>query len=223
MPFVPNDPPEFLHYPRMKEVLCHHEAGHLFLAFYYGYQIAMFRFWDNKKDVWGAVRNQRTDAPPAKETLENLNNEVRKLLAGEAAARIHLKLPKEEFVLPLYAPKSNTVTKDTPFEDLKYTNGSRRYDGIKILAIYDNNREIITENWWTWFWGRHAETKTILEQNWEIVSALAKRLLTVDVDAYDKACNAMQGYTPGQKLIEWCQEIGVPVLNQDIKSVSYKG
>lgn len=86
MPFVPNDPPEFLHYQRMKEVLCHHEAGHLFLAFYYGYQIGMFRLWDNKKDVWGAIKNRRTDAPPAKETLENLNNEVRKLLAGELAA-----------------------------------------------------------------------------------------------------------------------------------------
>ncbi len=113
------------------------------------------------------------------------------------------------------------MTKDTPFEDLKYTDDSRKHDGIKILTTYDNNRETITENWWTWFWCRHTETETILEQNWGIVSALAQRLLMVQPDAYDEACDAMQGYIPGQNLIEWCQEIGVPVLNQDIKSISY--
>jgi len=47
MPFVPNDPDDFLDYPRMREVLCRHEAGHLFLAYYYGYQIGMFRYWDS--------------------------------------------------------------------------------------------------------------------------------------------------------------------------------
>jgi hypothetical protein len=222
MPFVPNDPPEFLTYNSMKEVLAYHEAGHLFFAYYYGYEIGMFRFWENMTDVFGSVRNRRIENPPEKDTLESLTFETCKLLAGEIAARIGMKLPLADFCLPVNSPDCTTVTVDTPFADLKYVvNGGMNHDGIKLLELYRKNQGTTVDTWWTWFWKRHAEVAALLREHWDIVDALAERLCRVKANEFDPRMGAMQGYCPGSIMIEWCEEVGAPRLLPELKSVSY--
>ena len=222
MPFTPNDPPELLNYSSMKEVLAYHEAGHLLLAYYYGYQIGMFRFWDNNTNVFGSVRNRRSENPPGKDTLENLAFESRKLLAGEIAARMHMTLPLDDFCLPLTAPESKSVTKDTPFTELKYVVNQRvNHDGIKFLEQFRMNQETIPSDWWTWFWKCHAETVELIQKHWDILVALAARLQAVEVDEFDPEKEAMQGYSPGKVLLQWCAEVGAPRLNPELMSMAY--
>lgn len=222
MPFTPNDPPELLNYSSMKEVLAYHEAGHLLLAYYYGYQIGKFRFWDNNTNVFGSVSNRRCENPPGKDTLENLAFESRKLLAGDIAARMHMKLPLEDFCLPLTAPESKSVTKDTPFAELKYVvNQGANHDGIKFLEQFRKNQETIPSTWWTWFWKCHEEAVDLIKEHWDIVVELAAKLQTVKADVFDTNMLASQGYSPGKVLLNWCDQVGAPRLNPELKSEAY--
>ncbi|MCE9567630.1 MAG: hypothetical protein K8U57_36985 [Planctomycetes bacterium] len=223
MPLVSNDPREFHDYANMQRMLPYHEAGHLLLAYYYGYQIGMYRCWDNRSDFYGSIKNRRTDAPPAQESLENICNEARKLFAGEAAARILFNLPNTDFVARLERPRSEDVTAATSFDDLRYATPLPTPDGIKILELYRINRASIPGSWWEWFWGMHDEAVALIQGNWRHVVALAERIQAVRPDAFDRTHGAMQGYRSGEDVLKWCEEVSAPQLNPEIKSISFRG
>jgi hypothetical protein len=79
----------------MREVMVHHEAGHLLLLHYYGWQIGGFTCRLAGQDWQGSIRNRRIPNPPLVDTAANLTAEAQKLLAGELAARMRIGLPTD--------------------------------------------------------------------------------------------------------------------------------
>lgn len=236
MQFVSHDPPEFLDSATMREVFVHHEAGHLLLLYYYGWQIGRF-LCEHAGPVWtGSIRNQRIQNPPVLDTAKNLKNEARKLLAGELAARIRMGLPTDQIVFPLDFPPPETLTAQTHLDDL-HPPADQRYDGIRVLARYVHNRRHLSESWWartklfctcrpqitwwTWIWDLHAEAAALLQAHWQIVEALSVKLMTVEPDHLDAATGNMVGQASGDVLIHWCEQVGAPIANKHAHSISF--
>jgi hypothetical protein len=100
----------------MRQAFVRHEAGHLLLLYYYGWQIGRFLCVHAGANWTGSIRNRRIPNPPVVDTAENLKNEACKLLAGELSARIYMGLPTDRIVFPLEDPPPETLThgKATP-------------------------------------------------------------------------------------------------------------
>ncbi len=216
--------------------MVHHEAGHLLLLYYYGWQIGGFTCRYAAPDWMGSIRNRRIPDPPVIDTGLNLTAEAQKLLAGELAARIRLGLPTDRIVMPMKAPLAEDLTAQTPLEEL-YPQDDQRYDAIRVLGRYVHNRRHLAESWraraklffsrrsritwWTWMWDRHAEAWALLQAHWPIVEALAARLVTVNPNHIDVQTGHMVGHASGDVLLQWCNEVGAPILKADAVSVSY--
>jgi hypothetical protein len=220
MPFVSHDPPEFLDPVRIREVMVHHEAGHLLLLYYYGWQIGGFTCRHAGPDWMGSIRNRRIPDAPVVDTAANLTAEAQKLLAGELAARIRIGLPTDRIVMPMDAPQAETLTAQSLLDGL-FPQADQRYDAIRALGRYVHNRLHLGGTWWAWMWGRHAEAQVLLQAHWPIVEALAARLLTVDAVHLDAGTGHLIGQVNGDHLLQWCHEVGAPILNVDAVSVSY--
>jgi hypothetical protein len=220
VPFVSHDPPEFLDPARIREVLVHHESGHLLLLYYYGCQIGGFTCRQAGQDWMGSMRNRRIPDAPMVDTAVNLMTEAQKLLAGELAARIRIGLPIDRMLMPMDAPPAEVLTAQTSLDDL-CPQADQRFDAIRVLGRYVHNRHHLGGNWWAWMWDRHAEAQALLQANWPIVEALAERLPTVDAAHLDGGAGHLVGQVNGDQLLQWCDEVGAPILNADAVSVSY--
>jgi hypothetical protein len=197
-----------------------HEAGHALLAIYYGYQIGGFTCWYTGQDWTGKLENRRIPNAPLVDTLPNLITEAQKTLAGELAARIRAGIDTQAIVLPLISPDPHTVGANTPFDELEPP-GQQKYDGIKILARYHYNRDVIPTSWWIWMRDRHGEARQILDANWPVVGAIAQRFLTVNPTGIDPANGHRMGRVDGTTVLQWCQEAGAPVLDPNVTSIAY--
>jgi hypothetical protein len=200
--------------------MVHHEAGHLLLLYYYGWQIGGFTCRQAGQDWMGSIRNRRIPDAPMVDTAVNLTAEAQKLLAGELAARMRIGLPTDRIVMPMDTPPAEVLTAQTSLDDL-YPQADQRFDAIRVLGRYFHNRHHLGGNWWAWMWDRHAEGRTLLQANWPIVEALAERLLTVDASHLDGGTGHVVGQVNGDQLLQWCDEVGAPILNADAMSVSY--
>lgn len=234
--FVSHDPPEFLQPITMRDVMAHHEAGHLILLYYYGWQIGRFTCGQRGTDWIGSIQNRRIPNPPLVDTATNLENEARKLLAGELAARIRMGISTEHVVLPLDAPPPETLTGQTPLCQLRPL-ADQRHDAVRVLSRYHFNRDILERpwlmrtwrfltgrqrvTWWTWIWNRHAETKILLHQHWSVVEFLAAKLLTVNPNRLDATTGFMLGQVNGHQLLHWCVEAGAPLCKPAFTPVAY--
>jgi hypothetical protein len=98
--------------------MVHHEAGHLLLLYYFGWQIGGFNCRQAGQDWMGSIRNQRIPDAPSVDTAVNLIAETQNLLAGELAARMRICLPTDRIVMPMDAPPAEALTAQTSLEDL---------------------------------------------------------------------------------------------------------
>jgi hypothetical protein len=204
----------------IREVMVHHEAGHLLFVYYYGWQVGGFTCRQAALEWMGSIRNRRIPDAPLVDTVANLTAESQKLLAGELAARMRMGLPTNRIVMPMDEPPAEELTADTHLDHL-FPQDDQRYDAIRVLGRYVHNRNHLGGTWWAWMWARHAEAHALLQAHWPIVEALSARLLTVDAANLDAGTGHMVGQVNGDQLLQWCDEVGVPIFNPDAVSVSY--
>jgi hypothetical protein len=219
--FQQADPPEFFVHATKLDTMLHHEAGHLVIAFYYGFDIGGFRYAYKNGELTGAVRNRPSAAVTALGAVTATKLETQKVLAGEIAGRIHCGLQPDRIVLMLDDPDPATITAQTPLDALHPSAAGQGHDTYKAVVLYRQRR--IQANWWTWIWDCHDAAEQILHDNWARVEALAGRLATIPpyANAREEAAHTPSGAVNGRTLIDWCKEFDVPIHNPARVSVSY--
>ncbi len=169
--FVSADPEAFYNSATKRMTFFHHEAGHLLLAYYYGFEIAGFYFAYRGGELTGFVKNR--PSPAVKGLPDSLGSARRRAQVPRrrALGRIHCGAPTDRMVFVLKQPEPETVTSATPFADL-HPVPMPGQDTFKAVLVYVDNK--IKDNWWQWLWGCHDEAEQILRQYWPLVQKLAR-------------------------------------------------
>jgi hypothetical protein len=97
----------------------------------------------------------------------------------------------------------------------------RGQDTYNVIATFVHKH--IEGNWWEWIWACHDAAEQIVRDNWEHVHQLAVRMAAIPpyANAHQQAAGAPSGDASGQALVNWCQEIGVPIHHPDRVSAAY--
>lgn len=223
--FDSQDPNEIHNPTTMQDILLHHEAAHIVLAYFYGLRIGKFRRVVVNGIFSASALSDTNDAyldrngPVAADLLS------RKLLAGEIAGRKRAGVATDRFTLPLLSPAVDSVTANTSFLDLKYDTRTPQHDSLKVLDRYgwafarhqmDAINKLkrlfnpqIQDNWWTWFWHNHEIASTDVTRLWEPLHNLTERL---------QQRNPNNDVTGGE-LVQWCTDLTVPLYKAEWKPI----
>jgi len=216
--FVPADPAEFFDPARMRIINAHHEAGHLLLAYYFGFAISRYAYRQFGRDLSAFVKNKMNPEFTQADAAFAAMAETQKLLAGELAGRINAGISAEQIVLPV--KDFAAVSRDTPLRKLDWESDHKGHDTIRVLVIAHG---LGVAEWWGWICEQHAEVANFLRVHWDKVERLAERILTVEPYSNDdeRRAGTPSGHIEGDDLIRWCREIGCPVRDSRFTSVSY--
>jgi hypothetical protein len=219
--FVSADPAPVIAPATYRETFMFHEAGHLFLAFYFGFEIGGLKLGHDGVDVIGAVVNRRGTGYDGLDQTMATSLEVQKVLAGELAARLRRGLNCDEIVACLKTPKAEEVNEDTSFESLQYDPKREQDDMYKVLWLMYSNK--LTGNWWKWLWEQHQIAQALLTDNWACVERLAASLATTspykEGITYHPTVPAL--VATGYALIDKCRESTCPVRDKAMLSKAY--
>lgn len=161
----------------LDETVVYHELGHAFVWLNDGGIVDQIRFWRTPENLLAG--GMRQGLPPLRpgETqdtqlermwIENRVEYVRRLLAGELAARSHLNLPVDEVWCDFH------VTRDIDLMSILTRFEKESSDIVKALHIA---HEAAGDDWHTWISDRHKEARLLVQGLWRGLSALARDIL----------------------------------------------
>ncbi len=170
--------PEIL---RTNSAISFHEAGHVALAYHYGFRIGRFRTIPFPHGMGASVQTGLNQNKYQENPTTVMQDRVRQLLAGEITARLGIGLTTKELCLPTTGGlKAECLTQSSPMSaffhclDMEPTQNVSPHDLVKVANIL-NDLEI--SDWWSWFWEHHQKTLQIIYSHWEIISDLAEMFL----------------------------------------------
>lgn len=190
------------------DVFLYEEAAHIFLAYYYGFEVDYFAYRMINDTLTGSVKVEFSDELQKLTKAEAYAAKARQLLAGQIATRIRLNLNLEEYSYPL--PGAEKITGMTPARAvLSVSDYAAEHDAVKAVAIASS---LASDKWWSCFWQLHAETTQLLHENWKGLERLVEKLYEIKPfrSQEDRKLNRPSGGVNGEDLIKWCHEIGFP-------------
>lgn len=159
------------------EAVVHHELGHAFVWLKEGGIVDQISFWRTSDNLLAGKMTQGLPALRPGETVEmqlermwkeNGPQFVRRLLAGEAAARRYLDLPENEIFCEF------SINANDDLMSLLQSCGPGSSDIVKALHnAYDN----VGDDWPNWIANRHCEARRQINDLWEGLTAYAGEIL----------------------------------------------
>jgi hypothetical protein len=149
-----------------EDVIVRHELGHAVVWYHYGGALGRMRFHRMRDGLlMGGVQVRGREADMSQD--DYVRTSVVRLLAGEIAARIYLRLPLNHVASELDLRPTSNVRRLRP--------SIRRYRTDFMRAI-DAAFHIAGPAWWPWLLNRHSEARAIVEAAWPVIDASAKNL-----------------------------------------------
>jgi hypothetical protein len=116
--FEADDPDEFYDNTTYRITHARHEAAHLLLAYYFGFEIGEFHFSFKNGWLTGSVKNVPSVAVRALAVAIASSFEAQKILAGEIAGRISCNIRTDRITVPVETPPAHTINGHTVLNTL---------------------------------------------------------------------------------------------------------
>ncbi|HEV7281141.1 MAG TPA: hypothetical protein VGN57_13135 [Pirellulaceae bacterium] len=207
----------------------------MLLAYHYGFEIARFRYlYHPEVGVYAALKN-RPRAGHCREDRSDADEEARKLLAGEVAARLWAREDREEIVVgPGFYPNPYNLDEHTRFSDVGRSSNPQ-HDVDRTLNAFAESRGAgfgrrileafgFAESWWNWIWRLRSESREFLLDHKQELVGLTQRALAVRpyANTAEEIEGTPSGHVTGDVLILWCEQERVPTFHASRRSVPYK-